>query len=80
MCDPVEQRKIFSGIYLCINVCMCIIISFVLRYTSLTVKGAGHGGCVGTKQLGGIGLGAFLFHVSIDTLQRKAKSASQSFS
>lgn len=45
--------------------------SYVSLYASLTVEGAGHSGSVGTKQLGGISLGAFLLLVSINTLQSK---------
>lgn len=49
---------------------MCMIANMCL-YGSLTVKGAGHSGRVGTKHFGGVSLGAFLFLISIDTLQSK---------
>lgn len=41
----------------------------------LTVKGAGHGGGVGTKQLGGVAFGAFLLVLCIDALQTKAETS-----
>lgn len=52
----------------------CTII-YVSLHASLTVKGAGHSGCVGTKQLGGIRLGASLFHLSINTLCKPKRTS-----
>lgn len=46
-------------------------------WTSLTVKGAGHSGRVGTEELSGISLGAFVLHVSINTLQSKPEPVSE---
>lgn len=45
---------------------------------SLTVKGAGHSRCVGTKQLGSVTLGIFLFLLCVNTLPRKPDSHSYS--
>lgn len=41
---------------------------------SLTVKGAGHSRRVGTKQLGSVTLGIFVFLLCVNTLPRKPDS------
>lgn len=64
MCDPEEEEEE--------KVNMCAVssaqVSPAVVDSLLTVKGAGHGGRVGSKHLGGVGFGAFFSLLSVNTL------------